>query len=49
MLYLILAIISSSFVSIAMRISEKQVTNNISMLSVNYIICTIFAICYSGL
>ena len=48
MLNLILAIIASSLVSIMMRIGENRVKNNISMLSVNYIICGIFAVYYTG-
>lgn len=48
MVYLILAIISSSLVSIAMRAGENRAKNNISMLSVNYFICTIFAFLFTG-
>lgn len=48
MLYLILAIISSSLVSITMRVGENHVKNNISMLSVNYVICMILATAYTG-
>lgn len=49
MLNLILAIISSSLVSIMMRVGEGRVKNNISMLSVNYFICMIFAFVYTGI
>ena len=48
MLYLILAIISSSLVSIMMRVGEGRAKNNISMLSVNYFICMILALIYTG-
>lgn len=48
MLYLILAIISSSLVSIMMRVGEGRAKNNISMLSVNYFICMILAFVYTG-
>lgn len=48
MIDLILAIISSSLVSIMMRVGEKRVKNNISMLSINYFLCSIFAVHYAG-
>jgi len=48
MLNLILAIASSSLVSIMMRVGEGRAKNNISMLSVNYFICMIFAFVYTG-
>lgn len=48
MLYLILAIISSALVSIMMRVGENHTKNNISMLSVNYAICLVLAIFYTG-
>ncbi len=48
MFNLILAIISSSLVSIMMRVGEGRAKNNISMLSVNYFICMILAIIYTG-
>jgi len=43
MIYLILAIVSSALVSIIMRCSEKYIDNNISMLSINYLMCLILA------
>lgn len=49
MINLILAIISSSLVSIAMRVGEGRAKNNIGMLSVNYFICMILSIIYVGL
>ena len=48
MFNLILAIISSSLVSIMMRVGEGRAKNNISMLSVNYFLCMILAIIYTG-
>lgn len=48
MVYLILAIICSSLVSIVMRISERYVRGDYGMLAVNYMICTIVAASYSG-
>ena len=43
MIYLILAIVSSALISIIMRCSEKYIDNNISMLSINYLMCLILA------
>lgn len=48
MLYLILAIVSSALVSIMMRVSEGRVKNNISLLSVNYVICLLLACVHMG-
>lgn len=49
MIYLLLAIASSSLVSIVMRASEKYVKGSHSMLAVNYVICVIVAAFYTGL
>ena len=48
MIYLILAILSSAFVSVFMRLSEEHRKNHISMLCVNYLICLVLAGSYSG-
>lgn len=40
MIYLVLAIIASSCVSIFMRLGEGKCKNNISMLAMNYVMCT---------
>lgn len=48
MLNLLLAIASSSLVSIVMRTSEKYTKGNHGMLAVNYIICVIMAAFYTG-
>lgn len=40
MIYLVLAIISSTLVSVVMRISQKFARNNITMLAANYVMCT---------
>ena len=46
MIYLILAVISSTLVSVIMRASEKYVRNNITMLASNYLMCSgLAAIC----
>ena len=49
MIYLILAILSSASVGVIMRLSERKVKANISMLAVNYIICFLCAGAFSGL
>ncbi len=48
MLYLILAIVSSSLVSIVMRISGKYIKGNLGMLATNYVVCVIMSAFYSG-
>ena len=48
MLNLLLAIVSSSLVSIVMRTSEKYTKGNHGMLAVNYVICVIMAAFYTG-
>lgn len=49
MFYLVLAILCSSMVQIIMRLSTDKVTNNMSMLAMNYVVCTLIAACYTGL
>ncbi len=48
MLYLLLAIASSALVSIVMRLSDRRVTGNIAMLTVNYLMCLAVAAGYAG-
>ena len=48
MLYLLLAILSSSAISVAMRISSDKVTENFSMLAVNYLVCAVLGAAYAG-
>lgn len=48
MFNLLLAIFSSAMVSIVMRLSDRKVTNNIAMLSVNYLMCVCVAAAYAG-
>lgn len=48
MIYLLLAIISSMLVSVIMRVSEKHIHNQISMLASNYLMCTLFAAVCTG-
>jgi len=48
MLFLLLAILSSSMISIIMRISSDKITNNLSMLAVNYLVCAVLGAAYAG-
>lgn len=48
MIYIILAILSSSLVSIIMRVSEKHVKANASMLAFNYVMCSVLSAYYTG-
>lgn len=48
MIHLILAFCCSALVSIIMRVSEKYVKNNISMLGLNYVMCIALAGYYTG-
>ena len=45
---LLLAIASSALVSLTMRVSGSKIKNNISMLAVNYIMCSFLAWGYAG-
>ena len=49
MINLILAIVSSSLITVLMRISEKYRKNNLSMLAMNYLMCTLLGAGLSGL
>lgn len=48
MLYLILAMVSSMLVSVVMRLSEGRSSNQLSMLAVNYLMCTGAALVFTG-
>jgi len=48
MFYLLLAICSSACVSIFMRLSEGKIHNNIAMLVMNYLMCTLLSAIYAG-
>lgn len=48
MIYLLLAILSSALISVGMRISDKYISNNMSMLAVNYATCALMAALYAG-
>ena len=46
MLYLILAIVTSAMISILMRLSEHKIKNNIAMLFIGYVCCSILSALY---
>lgn len=48
MLFLCLAILSSSAISLLMRVSSGKVSAKLSMLGVNYLVCTLLAAGYAG-
>lgn len=48
MLSLCLAVLSSSLVSIVMRLSGSRVKHNLGMLTMNYIVCALLAGCFGG-
>lgn len=48
-IYLCLAVLSSSMVAIVMRLGTNKVRYNIGMLAVNYIVCTLLAAFYGNL
>lgn len=48
MLYLLLAILCSSLITILMRLSETRRKNNLSMLAVNYAACSLLALLFAG-
>ena len=47
MIFLILAILSSSLVSVMMRIGSAKAKNNIGMLAANYLTCSVLAFFYT--
>lgn len=48
MVFLLLAILSSAMISILMRFSANRISANLSMLAVNYLICTFLGAAYAG-
>lgn len=48
MLFLILAIMSSTMISVVMRLSSDKISANLSMLAVNYLICAVLGAAYAG-
>lgn len=48
MLYLLLAILCGALISVLMRLSTEKVTGSIGMLAMNYLMCTVLAVMYTG-
>ena len=48
MISLFLAVLSSALVSIVMRLSTNRVNHNLGMLTMNYIVCALFAGLFGG-
>lgn len=48
MLFLLLAILSSSLISIFMRLSADKISANLSMLATNYLVCSLLGAAYAG-
>lgn len=48
MVFLILAIVSSAMIAILMRLSSDRIHANLSMLSVNYLVCAFLGAAYTG-
>ncbi len=48
MIYLILAVLSSSMISVIMRLSSDKIKANLSMLAVNYTVCSLLSAGYAG-
>ena len=48
MIYLVLAVLASTMVSVVMRLSTGKVKNNMSMLAANYLVCTALSVANAG-
>ena len=48
MLFLILAILSSAMISFIMRLSTDKISANLSMLTTNYLVCSLLGAVYGG-
>ena len=48
MIFLLLAVCSSSMVAIMMRVSSDRISANLSMLATNYLICSLLGLAYAG-
>lgn len=46
--YLLLAVLSSCMISILMRLSTEKVSSRLSMLCMNYVVCTLLGRCMPG-
>lgn len=46
--YLLLAILCGALISVLMRLSTEKATGSVGMLAVNYLMCTVLAVLYTG-
>ena len=47
MVFLLLAILSSSMISVLMRLSSDKISANLSMLAINYLVCSLLGAAYA--
>lgn len=48
MIYLLLAILGSAMIPIVMRASSERITANLSMIAVNYLVCSVLGAVFGG-
>lgn len=48
MVYLLLAILCGALISVLMRLSTEKATGGIGMLAINYLMCTVLAVLFTG-
>ena len=48
MLSLILAVLCSTAIALAMRVSTDRVSSNVGLLAMNYLTCFVIAVCFTG-
>lgn len=48
MIFLLLAVVSSTMISVMMRVSTDKTTGNLSTLAVNYLVCALLGAGYAG-
>ena len=48
MVFLLLAILSSSMISIMMRVSSNRTSANFSVLATNYFVCSVLGAAFAG-
>lgn len=48
MIFFLLSVLCSTLVSVFMRASEKHISNNLSTLAFNYVVCTVMAAVFTG-
>lgn len=46
MIYLIIAIVFSSMISIILKVQDKRIKNNMAMFMANYVVCVLLSLCF---